>query len=230
MLDLNKIVAETMKNIQEEKVVEKLVEEKIKSTLKDVINDLFGNWSPFSKQIKKELEKKLNINFENLDVAEYNALIALTVKNKLDEILTGQAVEKTKVLIDEMLADVKPEYNLSEIIEKFIDDIDKEDLDYEEYQDITLIIEDSDSFKYIYLDESEDVAKYRCKYRIAIYDEKIFSINIENKELDHKKVLGGLYGFEALLFKLYANKTSLVFDQGMKSENYETSYTNNYED
>lgn len=226
MINLNKIVNESLVKIETEGYVEQLVESTLKRTLKDVVEDTFRQYSDFGKNLEKHIKENININLDRLGIEGYNGLILTAIKEHLDAILTIHGVDKIKEAIDGMLKDVKEEYTLSEIIRSIKSEVDQEDVGYDDI--LTLLIERSSSgYYHIYLDEEEKDYKYSCDYQISIDNEgKPYSIELKGKELDTKKVLGGLWGTDALLFKIYSSGAKIVLDHGTDPEDYDLHLSN----
>jgi hypothetical protein len=93
---------------------------------------------------------------------------------------------------------------LSELVEKFKEDIY---IDDGSCGDISFdISESSHGYYHISMDEAEGKSPYSCKYRIMVNekDEKVALVTIDGKKWDNKLILGGLYGFDAFMFKVYS--------------------------
>jgi hypothetical protein len=154
------------------------------------------------------------------------SLVLAAVKEQLDKTITVQGIEKIKETMDKILKEVKQEYTLSEIIEKLKSESLKEEYEFDYDEKIELKIEDGGSgYKRIYLDEEEKDYKHDFDYQIAIDNEgKPYSIKLKGNEINTKKIMGGLYGLEALLFKIYASGSKIVLDNGNDPEDYELYY------
>lgn len=229
MIDLNKIVNDTLVNMESEKFVEKVVQETIEKSVKSIVNDVFRDYSDFGKNLKKYIETNLNINFDKLGLEGYNGIVLTAVKEQLDKAITINGVEKIKESVDGMLSDVKKEYTLSEIIEEAkTDDPCKELEEYDYDEHIYLKIDKSDyGYHSIYLDNNDDEpdGKYYYSYQIAIdSDGKPYSIKLKGNEINTKKIMGGLYGLDALLFKIYSSGSKITLDQGDDSDDYDLYY------
>ena len=131
-----------------------------------------------------------------------------------------------------MLSDIKPEYTLTEIIEKLKDESHKEEWEFDYDEKVSLIIESSSSgYKHIYLDEEEKDRKYSYDYQIDVdSDGKPYSIKLRDEEINPKKIPGGLYGLERLLFKIYASGSKIVLDQGNDADDYDYDSYYRHED
>lgn len=226
-MDLNKMMNDALAQMKEENFVEGVVRTRLKKTITEIVDDVFRSYSDFGKNLKVYIEKNLNINFERLGLEGYNGIVLAAVKEQLDKAITIQGVEKIKETMDKMLKDVKQEYKLSEIIEELKGESLKEEYEFDYDEKIELKIEDGGSgYKHIYLDEEEKDYKYEYNYQIAIDKEgKPYSIKLKGNEINTKKIIGGLYGLDALLFKIYASGAKIVLDNGEDPEEYDLYYT-----
>ncbi|EJP6471395.1 hypothetical protein NHI66_000644 [Clostridium botulinum] len=118
MIDINKIVNDSLVKLEEEKFVEEVVQKRLEKTIIEIINDVFREWSDFGKNFKEHIEKNLNVDLSNLGIEGYNTIVLAAIKEQLDKTITVQGIEKIKKTTEEMLSDIKEEYTLSEIIEK----------------------------------------------------------------------------------------------------------------
>ncbi|MDM0533204.1 hypothetical protein QTH05_06845 [Clostridium perfringens] len=225
MIDLNKIVNETLVNLEEEKFVEKVVKERLEKTITGIVDDVFREYGDFGKSLKDYIENNLNVNLERLGLEGYNTLALAAIKEQLDQTITVQGIEKLKKSTEEMLSDVKKSYNLSELIETLKN---KSTIEEREYDDkITLFIEKDGSFTHIYMDDEEKDHKYDCDYQININRDKPYSIKLKGDEINTKKILGGFYGLDRLLFKIYSTGANIELDYGDDPEDYDIYYYDN---
>jgi hypothetical protein len=229
MIDLNKIVNDTLVQMEEEKYVEKVVKSTLEKTIASIVEDVFRSYSDFGKNLEKHIEENLNINFRNLGIEGYNGLVLAAVQEQLDKTITIQGIEKIKESMNDMLKDTKDEYTLTEIITALKGESYKEEYEFDYDERIELIIEDSGhGYKHIYMDEEEKGSKYECDYQIDLDKEgKPYSIKLKGSEINTNKIMGGLYGLDKLLFKIYSSGAKIVLDQGECDEDYEyeTYYT-----
>lgn len=178
-----------------------------------IVKDAFGKWSDFSKNLKKEVESQININLKELDISSYNHMILNVVKEKLDDVVHLNGVQKIKEDMDKMLSETQSEYKLSDLINKMKEDTIEDDDDY--YGKEIAFYDDGDTrtLRFLSFDPDEDNSKYGCKYRISVDTEgKLSSVKIDGKEFNNKVIMGGLYGIEETLFKIYTNGSKLIVD------------------
>lgn len=228
MIDLNKIVNDSMVQIENEGFVEKVVKEKLEKTIKDIVDDTFRSYSDFGKNLEKHIQEKLNINLKNLNIDGYNTLVLAAVQEKLDLAFKIQGIEKIKSAMDEMLKDVMEEYKLSELIEELKREDYRDEDEYNYDDQITLGIEVDGSFKYIWMDKEANKSKYDCEYRISFYKDEISHITIKDEKITKNNIMAGFYGLGDTLFKIYASGAKIVLDQGDDAEYYELNYREDY--
>lgn len=230
MIDLNKIVNDSLVKLEEEKFVEGVVNQRLEKTITEIVDDVFREWSDFGKNLKEHIEKNLNIDLNNLGIEGYNTLVLAAIKEQLDKTITVQGIDKIKKTTEEMLSDIKEEYTLSELIEKLKSEDCRDEWEYDEDDKVALIIKDGgNGYKHIYLSEEEESSRYSYDYQIDIDEKgKPYSIKLKGDEIDTKKILGGLYGLDKLLFKIYANGSKIVLDQGDDPEDYDIWFREDY--
>lgn len=225
MIDLNKVVNDTLSEMENEKFVEKIVKDTLEKSIKSIVDDIFRSYSDFGKKLETYIESNLNIDFNRLGLEGYNGIVLAAVKEQLDKSITVQGVEKIKNSMDEMLSDIKEEYTLSEIVEKVKDDSDKESYEYDYDEHVFLIIDKSSGgYTHIYIDNDEDEPdrKYDYSYQIDIDNKgKPYSIKFKGDEINTKQIMGGL---DKLLFKIYASGAKIKLDQGDDADDYDLYY------
>jgi hypothetical protein len=224
-MDLNQMINDSLIQIKASGKVEQIIRQRVEKTIESIINDLLDGWSEFGKELKNQIKEHLHINLQSLDIPAYNQLVANVVKEELDKALHIQGVQKMKEIIDNILGTAKREYKLSEIIKEMMEQANF-DGDHNG-SNATLHIERSSVLTFIYFDENEDVRKYDCKYRIFVdKDGSVKSVRIGNKEFQNDIIMGGLYGVEETLFKLYAQSSKLIIDE----ENIDLYYNEDGDD
>lgn len=226
IMDLNKLVNDGLAKIQAEGFVKQVVEEQLKETIKNIVHDVLREYSDFGKNLKEQIESQLNINLDELNIASYNLMVLNAVKEKLDEAMHLQGVEKIKADMDEMLGTAKTEYKLSELIEELKNDALEDDDDLRG-KEMSFHIDSRSYLTFIFFDEDHDKDKYDCKYRITMDKEGyLTSVKIGSREFKNSVIMGGLYGIEATLFKMYTQGSKLIIDE----DEVDTYYPEEWED
>lgn len=226
MMDLNEMVMSSLNKMQSEGKVRQIVEKHVEDTVESIVKDIFGSWSDFSKSLKKEAQESLAVNFKELNLPSYNHMIMEAIKDKLNNSIQEAGVNSIASEIDGLLSYSKREYKLSELVKELSNEIeDADELEYEEYREMTLHIDDErpSSIIFIRMDAKEDVSEYDCKYRLTLNKEGVLiSVDVEDKEswkeksysdFDAKTVMSGLRGLEETLFKIYTSGAKIVIDE-----------------
>lgn len=220
-MDLNKLVNESLAKIEQEGFVQVTVEKQLKKTIESIVDDLFRSYSDFGKNLKKEVESHLNVDLKRLNLAGYNLMVLNAVQEELDKLVHTQGIEKIKDSLTELLSEVPKEYKLSELIEEFKKDVLSDDSDYSG-KEISFHVKREYGSIYISFDRDDDKSEYRCQYRIwADKDGSITTIKINDKEFNNQVIMGGLWGFDRTLFKIYSAGIKIIIDDGDVDIEYE---------
>jgi hypothetical protein len=174
------------------------------------------SYSDFGKDLKKQVSEAVKLNLGELNIPTYNKLICALIEKHLNELMNIQGMEKLKTDLNEMLLGENKEYKLSELVEKFKDENEDEarEEDWNEISCHSDIDSTVKKFVHVYLDKEPDKSKYQCGIRLFISDGKLVSATFDDKEKDFKKqnFIGRLYGFERLLFQIYAQGSNIIID------------------
>lgn len=221
-MDLNLIVNNTMAELQKDGYVEKIVKNQLEETIQDIIKDSFRSWSDFGKELKQQVQEQMQFNLDKLDIPSYNQVILNVIKSELERSVHEEGAKRIQENIQEILGTSKEEYKLSELIKEIVEqDCELNELEYDDYKEITVIVEDKYGSKYIYIDPEEDKTWYSCKYQLVLDDDMtVRRAEIGEKSFDNKVIMGGLFGADATIFKMWTRKAKLIIDD------YETSFTN----
>lgn len=221
-MDLNVIVNDTLASLKEEGYVEQIVKKQLQKTINDVVEDCLKSWSDFGKGLKEEVKKQMDFNLDKLDIPSYNHVIMNVIKEELQRSVHEEGVKQIQQQMQEILGTAKEEYKLSELIKEMVnDECELNELSYDECKEITVHIDNSYSVTYVRFDPEPDKRMYECKYMIALNEDgTVWRAEIADKAFDNKVIMGGLYGLEATIFKMWTRKAKLVIDR------YETEFTN----
>ena len=224
-MDLNTRVIDSLEKMDSSGEIQEIVDKHVASTVESILKSAFGEWSNFSKNLKEQVESKLDINLQELDLATYNEAIISVVKEKLDDQIATAGVNLINESLENLLASAKDEYKLSELVEELRAEFEGfDDPEYEEVHEMTMHIDDSYSTSaIIYLDSAKGIEKYDCKYSFWVNEKtsKIDTIEIANerrhvkravRDFDARAIMRGLKGLEETLFKMYAHGSKLKID------------------
>ncbi|HDR6318356.1 TPA: hypothetical protein QCU53_005210 [Bacillus thuringiensis] len=228
-MDLNLMINDSLAKLKNEGYVEQIVKKQLEETIKDVVSRSLESYSDFGKALKDQVKEQLQINLSELDIPSYNHFIVSTIQEHFNAVLHEQGVNRMKEQLDELLLHSKEEYKLSELMKELVREIeDLDEIGYDEYHEMSMHIEEG-YLTYVYFDAESNKDKYDCKYQICV-DKKssvVESIKIREKNryssystkefkektFDTKTIMGGFYGMEQTLFKMYARKAKLIIDE-----------------
>lgn len=216
-MDFNKVIADAIADRIKNKVPE-LIENSVDQMMKRIIEDIFSTWSPIAKQAKEQIEKKLDLNLQAVDLLDYNGLVISAISGYLKNEVEANSIDPIKKMVDGITGyQERAEITLSEINDK-LTEMSMEYHDTDAEGGYTLHIgETSYGSKYICWDQSEDVDKWNCAVRIMVNEDgKIFSLMIKDYAVSHHDmspaILSRLRGEERYFFRLYASNTLINID------------------
>jgi len=216
-VDLLKISQETVSDLVQSGFIKEEMEKHMKKGLASVIDDVFGSYSTFSKAVKEELKNHLNVNLEELGLGAYNTLVMNMLKEKFDEVIKLNGIDKLKSSVEDMLSVEKKEWKLSEIINKMkeaymkkVHDDDGESLDG---MDCAFYYKKYSNLAFIDFDGNEDESNYACRYRLSVNKSgTINNLTIRGKEITNETIMAGLHGFDDFMLQLYISGATIILD------------------
>ena len=212
-MDLNKMVNDSLSKIETEGYVETVIEEKVKGTIQKIVSDLFSPYGDFGKNLKEEIQAKLHINLKKLDLCSYNVMLINAVNEHFRRTISEQGIEKLKEQMNRLLCDAKSEYKLSELVQEMKECAMDNSNNYWGQEISFYHSSMHDVLIFIRFDPEEYVEEYRCKYKLTVNrDGTVNSIGIGGHEFNNGLIMGGLYGLDETLFKIYASGAKVIVD------------------
>lgn len=214
-MDIQVIVQQQLEKIIQEGKLEEIIRAKVEKTLEEVVQDAVRSYSDFGKGLKEEINKAFKINFERISAVDYNHIVVTIVKEQLDKNLLTSVKEPIIEEINGYLGELeKKEWRLSEIVDKLKETID----DRGDGGEITLHVERSNyGSTYIYMDVEEGKRQHDCEYYFSLttktgipYMFRSGKWHPHNGDLRVDTLHGS---FEKLLFRLYAQKCTIIIDE-----------------
>jgi len=212
---LDQIINQKMKELVERGEIDKIVEDNLIKTLNNIVESSLRSYSDVGKALEKKLGETMLAGVDKLDFTIYRDTVISIIQKTLNETSATYAVAPVTDAINKFMDVIeKKEWQLSEIIGKFIEDI-IEDADIHDEGQISLVVKDSsNSSVWIGFDkESGKDQDWNCKYRISI-DKKsgrLWYFSIDDEPVNPLKT-SSIYGFDEFLFKLYANRVIVNID------------------
>ena len=221
-INLGEIVSESLNKMQFEGKIESMVEKHLSEMMNGIIRDAFSYGSDLKKHLEEVVKSKIRINLDELTIPAYNKQLLVLIEKQLNGHLHVQGMERFEADLKRTLDQEIPEsVKISELMEElakgdeFVDETCTE-ISFHEHN-----FDRSGGYHLFYFDEEPRKDKYSCKYSIGITGEGIiYTGKIDGCEIKKSLFIGGLHGFEAKLFKMYAAGTKIIPDV----DNVKTEY------
>lgn len=210
-MELEKVVADKFAEITASGFIEAQIKSAIEKTVKETIESCLRSYSDTGKLIEEKMKKALSLGATDWSLPEYNQLVATWVMDMVNKtlIVEGKAqIEKNLIEFFKPLE--KNEWNISEIIEKFREDLSEDG----EHGEITFLVKvDNTPREYVdfYFDKEEGKDRFECRYSLRVNKSGIWAANIDGDEAGKMKS-PCLYGFDSFLFQLFATKAKVIDD------------------
>ncbi len=167
------------------------------------------------KALQAYVKESLQVDFRELDLLGYNAVVLAVVRQKLDNAIHQVGIEKLKKDMDELLGETAPaEIKLSELLVEFKAWARRQQKYAIKRSDVCTIHigEREYGSRWIYLDPAK-VEKYQCKFRMLVREDgEVSQWTLDGMDPKNALFLGPLYGFEKRMFQMYAAGTRLIID------------------
>jgi len=224
MKEMEKAVLEAFKGMAETGKINEFIESAVQETVGDIVNGLFRRYSDFGKALREYLEESLNVDFSGLGLEGYNDFILKIIKARLDADIYGGAQQQIGEALNEILKVPPKEIKLSELVKEFKEHVVSRNRNETPsgYCDVRYEKDNVPAgWGRLYLYDQRGKDKYSYKVELAHDgDGRIYVIRFggAHRALDSYDVLdkemfsGPHYGFERLLFQLYATRARLVID------------------
>lgn len=193
--------------------------------IQGIVNDTLSSYGDVQKAYKEKIQKNILDNLERLDFIQYSKSISDLIEAELNKSVVEIGIVPIKKMIQDFTGSLeKKEWKLSEIINKFKEEevIPEE---HNESGEIGFVHEESDyGTVYIGFDEDEKSnRRHSCKYRLMVdkKTKRLYTPHVDGILLHPIKEMGGLYGFDLFLFKLYAMQCTIELD----FDNVETEWS-----
>ncbi|MGN6438510.1 MAG: hypothetical protein ACTHMM_18345 [Agriterribacter sp.] len=215
-MNLNEVITESVNKTIEEKLPE-MVNTKVSKMIDEVLTDIFRSYSDTSKEIKKKIEEKLDVNLQQFDLIDYNHLISKAVADKVGALTQEEAIKPLMEMLQNTIGYTdKKEITLSEIHEHVINLIKKDSID--DSGEILFDVERNHSMKWVTVkigEESDE--KPTVEFLISEERGDIFIF----RNMTHWEKMGemtktkmvSLGGVEEYIFRLYSAKVKIKVDQ-----------------
>ena len=214
-----------IKELTENGKLDEIVTKEATNFIKNIVNDVLSSYGDVGKMYKEKLKESLLGGLEKLDFVQYSKSLTDIIEAELNKSVIEIGIAPAIEMIQSFIGNLeKKEWTLSEIIEKYKDEEVIPD-EHGESGEISFLYEKSDyGTEYVSFDKKDNYKnRYECKYRLMIdaKSKKLYSPNVDGIRVHPITEMGGLYGFDLFLFKLYAMGCTIECDAG----NVDTSWS-----
>ncbi|OUR99271.1 hypothetical protein A9Q81_11905 [Gammaproteobacteria bacterium 42_54_T18] len=230
MLDINKVVQDTIANMDHEGKIQELIEAKVTSTIESIMEDSFKEYSSFGKGLKTYIDDKLNIDFDGIGLEGYHDHIIKMISTIMSKQLHGESEAKLKKTLESMLVEAPKQIKLSDIIKQakgqFTEEASESD---NRWGNMTCRVEDrhDNFFRRINIDQKPDASRYQCNYQIGLSKQhredengnrtgevywEVFTMTINDTNLKNNLFVGPFYNIEKLLYQLHCANSEIIID------------------
>lgn len=216
-MDFTKETNSAIDKVVKEKLTN-LIETRASEMVEDIVKDIF-RWGDVKKQIKEKIENSLQVNLQEFDLIDYNALIAKTINENLVQQVNLQPIlDMTQDIIGFVN---KKEIRLEDIVEIFIE-ASKEENETEGEGSVTFITEESEhNYISVYADIEPDKDKLSCSVHFAFStkdsrDGKMFLFRNRDEYWDSKQKsitparLANMSRISHQIFRLYSAQVRIT--------------------
>lgn len=229
---MEKLINAKIKELTDSGKLDEIVTKQTTEFINGIIKDTLSSYGDASSSFKKKLQEDVLNGIQKLDFVQYSKSLVDLMEAELNKTVLSMAIEPIKEVIKNFTGELeKKEWKLSEIIQRFLEEEVIPD-EHGESGEIAFIYNKS-SYGTIYVSFHKDNKldtlrgsgreRYNCKYRLMIDSgtKQLYSPNIDGMPTHPIKEMGGLYGFDLFLFKLYATKCTIDCD----FDNIETEWS-----
>lgn len=235
-INLSKIVADKLAQMEAEGTIQRKIEETLEKTLLDAISSELSSFS-LKNDIKNQVKESVSKIAADCGFSAYNGFIANTVKDILQDRCRADIAEKVQKTLDSMLLQKHENIRLSDIFNRYRKWV-LETTEYEEkceYQTFTLDLEiREEGYFTIYTcrfaDHPTEYDRYSndkpdIEMKIYVSGDKeadtITTLYIDEHNMRETRKIGGLTEFEAFLLNLFYNETPIILDpESVSDDNY----------
>lgn len=228
-IDIQKIVNDHIKTMEENGVIEKTIKENIEKTVIKAITDALSGYQ-LKRDIEEKISKEVSVVVSNIGFTAYNSFIAEKVKEITESVCNEDIAKKIQKTFDDILIIKHNGIKLSEIFTKYKEYINEEvdESEKDELKEFYVKFEEDKYWYNIELAKKKPEIGRSCGYGSISFTLHKTSCNptvgligfasIDNKDIKSMIRFGRLSDFELLLVNLLYNETPIEIDVTSKDE------------
>ncbi|MBN1039043.1 hypothetical protein DVW12_10045 [Clostridium botulinum] len=230
-IDINAIVNNKLKEMEENKSIEKLLEENIEKAITKGIEGALDSYS-LRNQIEEKVEKQVSEVVKKIGFTGYNGFIAEKIKQITEDVCRDDIAAKIQKTFNEFLIVKRESIKLSEIFEEYRDYMCETTDESEKYELERFYVEVNEEAGYRWITfkmakEKPERYSYRNEENYIEFtvhrnssDEEnedyrkgwIGTVYLGEKNLKDTLKLGSMSKIETLITNIYYNKTPIIID------------------
>lgn len=220
-IDVDAIVGEKLRQLDEDGVVQKAIEETVEKSLLSAIKDAIDSYK-IKREIQEKVEKQISDAVGVLDFSSYNAIMVKRMREIINSYAGDDVANKTTEMLESLFVTKRESIRLSEIFEAYrkyaISEMDYDDHhsgdEFLAYYDPT----DEHWAKVAFDKDANPTGDKEISFRLyGGYGDNvpyhITSLMFDGSPIDCKAQLGYLNDVEQLLVQCYYNKTPVIIDE-----------------
>lgn len=220
-IDVDAIVGDKLRQLDENGVIQKAIEDTLEKSLLSAISDAIDGYQ-IKREIREKVEKQISGAASQLDFSSYNAIMVERMREIINSYAGDDVAKKTTEMLEGLFVSKRESIRLSEIFEAYrkyaISEMDYEDRhsgdEFLAYYDPT----DEHWAKVTFDKDANPAGDKEISFRLyGGYGDNvpyhITSLMFNGSPIDCKAQLGYLNEVEQLLVQCYYNKTPVIIDE-----------------
>lgn len=211
--DLRQAIIDEVERQAKGENIQALIAKKVGVLIEESIGNAFRSYHNVGKQIEKAIEDSLQIN-DALDLPRYGVMVLAVLRQKLDERVHALISDRLEKEMDEILSIAPKELKFSALVEAIVKHA-SEDMRERYGTSITCIVEHNEKYDWheVWLDCEDGTDKRDCEIRFTVgKDGDILSCSLDNKNPKTTVRMGGMWGYQKMLFGAYCCGSKIIMD------------------
>lgn len=215
--------------------LEQAISKYVDKLIDDAASDCLRSYGDVGKALKEQFSKAIMPKLESIsDLPTYHEYVTNRLKLATQQFYDNRLAAVLDAEFKELMNEIPEQITLSWLVEQIVKDRRDDSDDYE--GNITLIIDAEErswgGWVSVYIDKEEDTSKRDCGFDLHLSKDKesgkysLIGLRINGKKAGEQLSMGLKYGFEKILFNVYAMKGQIELDQGEDADDYDTSWFN----
>lgn len=214
--------------------VEQAIIKHVDKLIESAAEDVFRSYGDVGRALKEQFAKAIMPQLESIgDLPTYHEYVTNRLKLATQQFYDTRLAAVLDAEFKELMTELPEQITLSWLVSKVL----KEANDNTEYEGhITLIIKTEErswgSYVNVYIDKDADTSERHCEFDLHLSKNKesgkydILGLRINQKKAGETLSVGRIYGFEKILFNIYAMKGQIDLDKGTDADEYDTGWCN----